>query len=428
MSVPRLRFKENDGKNFPEWEAFFMHALGEFKNGINKSKEDFGHGVPFVNLMDVFGKPTFENENLGLVNAKENEVSNYNLLSGDVLFIRSSVKPEGVGETSVILEDLKNTVYSGFLIRFREKKQSIYLLYKKYCFSNRSFRNQILSVCTTSANTNINQDSLNNLTVNLPCKEEQTKIANFLTAVDEKITQLTQKCDLLAQYKKGVMQQIFSQELRFKDDDGRDYPAWVEKVMGDVFTFIQTNSFSRELLNYEDGLVKNIHYGDIHTKFKSNFKIDNEKVPFVNPTVDLSKIPESCYCKEGDLVIADASEDYADVGKAIEISSLQNQKLLSGLHTYIARDLSKQMALGFSGYLMQTESVRLQIKILATGVSVLGISKGSLAKVKLKVPSKPEQTKIANFLTAIDNKINNAQVQLAAIKQYKQGLLQQMFV
>ena len=214
--------------------------------------------------------------------------------------------------------------------------------------------------------------------------------------------------------------------LRFKDDGG-DFPDWEEKTMGDIFTFIQTNSFSRELLSYETGIVKNIHYGDIHTKFKSNFKIENENVPFIKPNVDLSKISTDCYCKEGDLVIADASEDYADVGKAIEIISLGNQKLLSGLHTYIARDLSKQMSLGFSGYLMQTGNVRLQIKTLATGVSVLGISKGNLTKVKLNIPTKPEQTKIANFLTAVDEKISHLTQKHGLLTQYKKGVMQQIF-
>jgi type I restriction enzyme S subunit len=166
----------------------------------------------------------------------------------------------------------------------------------------------------------------------------------------------------------------------------------------------------------------------IHTKFKTNFKIEDEVVPFINPSVDITRILDECYCKVGDLVIADASENYADIGKAIEIISLGKQKLLSGLHTYIARDTSNQLALGFSGYLMQNESVRMQIKTFATGVSVLGISKGNLAKVKLNIPSKGEQTKIATFLTSIDDKIASAQVQLAAMKQYKQGLLQQMFV
>ena len=205
----QLRFKDDDGRDFPDWELYSLSELGEFKNGINKSSEDFGHGVPFVNLMDVFGQPYFKSKSLDLVNAKPNEIAMYNLLKGDVLFIRSSVKIQGVGETSVILEDLKDTVYSGFLIRFREKSKKIDLLFKKYCFSNPSFRNQVLSVCTTSANTNINQDSLSNLTINLPSLQEQTKIANFLTTIDEKITQTQTYLETVKQYKQGLLQQMF---------------------------------------------------------------------------------------------------------------------------------------------------------------------------------------------------------------------------
>lgn len=224
------------------------------------------------------------------------------------------------------------------------------------------------------------------------------------------------------------MQQIFSQAIRFKDDNGKAYPDWEEKKLGEVVTFYQTNSYSRSLLNYNKGTVKNIHYGDIHTKFNSLFDIKIEKVPFINNDIDLSKLPEEQFCKEGDLIIADASEDYKDIGKAIEIINLDKQKLIAGLHTYIARDKDHKTASGFKGYLFQSEHLRLQMMKMATGISVLGISKGNLAKLEIGLPNFEEQQKIANFLSTIDTKINLVNTQLQQTRQFKKGLLQQMFV
>lgn len=273
-----------------------------------------------------------------------------------------------------------------------------------------------------------NNQIVENFIIHLPLFSEQHKIANFFSTVDNRIQQLNKKKALLEQYKKGVMQQIFNQKIRFKQEDGNDYPDWEEKLLGEVVTFHSTNSHSRSLLNYSEGTVKNIHYGDIHTKFKSNFNIVNENVPFINPEINLSKIPAESYCKKGDLVIADASEDYKDIGKAIEIINLDNQTLVAGLHTYIARDISREMAVGFKGYLFQTARIRNQIQKMATGISVLGISKTNLVKIDLAVPCFEEQEKIANFLTAIDRKIELVGRQLNKTQEFKKGLLQQMFV
>ncbi len=212
-------------------------------------------------------------------------------------------------------------------------------------------------------------------------------------------------------------------KLRFREFSGE----WEEKYFGDIYSFLQTNSFSRALLNYEDGDVKNIHYGDIHTKFKSNFYIQDETVPYINQDIDLSKIKEENYCKEKDLVIADASEDYKDIGKAIELIDLNNEKLLAGLHTYIARDDKDKMALGFSGYFMQTHNVRVQMMKMATGISVLGISKGNLNKLELTIPQKQEQEKIASFLSSIDKKINQLSKKDELLQNYKKAMMQKIF-
>ena len=272
----------------------------------------------------------------------------------------------------------------------------------------------------------LNTTSIYNIDISIPSKEEQNKIASFLSVVDEKISQLTQKLELLSQYKQGMMQKLFSQQLRFKADDGSEFGEWEEVKFSGIFNFHQTNSYSRALLA-EYGEIMNIHYGDIHTKFSMLFDVNKESVPFLNDEVDTSKIAKEQFLKVGDLVIADASEDYKDIGKSIEVISLNNQKVVAGLHTYIARPV-KPFALGFCGYMMQTFPVREQIKKLATGISVLGISKTNLGKVELKVPSLEEQTKIANFLSAIDQKIEVVVQQIEQAKQWKKGLLQQMFV
>ena len=210
-------------------------------------------------------------------------------------------------------------------------------------------------------------------------------------------------------------------KLRFKEFDG----DWGKKKFSEQFNFHNTNSYSRALLA-DQGEIMNIHYGDIHTKFSMLFDVKEEAVPFLSGEVDTNKIAENQFLQVGDLVIADASEDYKDIGKAIEVINLDNQKVVAGLHTYIARPVER-CAIGFNGYLMQTFEVREQIKKLATGISVLGISKTNLGKVELKIPCLAEQTKIASFLSAVDEKISQLSQKLHLLGQYKQGMMQKLF-
>ena len=159
-------------------------------------------------------------------------------------------------------------------------------------------------------------------------------------------------------------------KLRFPEF--RDAEAWKNEPFGEVYSFKVTNSFSRDKLNYKNGSVKNIHYGDIHTKFSTLFDIENENVPFVNPSESIEKITLESYCIEGDMIFADASEDLEDVGKSIEIVHLNNEKLVSGLHTLLARPKEKKIIVGFGGYLFKSNRIRTQIKKEAQGAKVLG--------------------------------------------------------
>lgn len=212
-------------------------------------------------------------------------------------------------------------------------------------------------------------------------------------------------------------------KLRFPDFKSE----WKQKKYGEVFSFRTTNSFSRENLNYDNGEIKNIHYGDIHTKFSTLFDVTKELVPFINSEIELKRISEDSYCKEGDLIIADASEDYEDVGKCIEIVNLNGEKVLAGLHTILARPDLFKMSTGFNGYLMMSESIRLQIKIAAQGSKVLSISSKRLADMNIVVPETVEQKHIASFFTFLDKKISELKEKKNLLEQYKKGVMQKIF-
>jgi type I restriction enzyme S subunit len=368
-------------------------------------------------------------EHLGRSYAGES-VHNYHIVEvGDIVYTKSPLKenPFGIIKINKSKAGIVSTLYAVYKVN-RGTADGNFL---DFYFSLNANTNRYLRPLVKKGSKNdmkVNNAYVLNDPIFVPQREEQKKIVEFLTAVEKKILQISRKKALLEQYKKGIMQQLFSQQIRFKDDDGTGYPNWMEKKLSEILTFFPTNSYSRSFLNYENGEVKNIHYGDVHTKFKTNFDIKKENVPFLNSEIEAGKIPFENYLKEGDLIIADASEDYKDVGKSIEVINLDNQRVVAGLHTYIGRDLNGLTYLGFKGYMMQNHEVRLQIMKMATGSSVLGITKGNLGKIKINIPSLKEQKKFVEFLTAIDVKINFIATQLKETQLFKKGLLQQMFV
>ncbi|WP_204305483.1 restriction endonuclease subunit S, partial [Enterobacter ludwigii] len=195
--------------------------------------------------------------------ATDEQISNYKVIQGDILFQRSSETREEVGQANVYT-DSKIVLFGGFVIRARPviKINSIFFNFQ---LKTDALRKDITQRSGGSTRYNIGQDSLGEVTAFLPEIDEQTKIADFLSSIDEKITLLNKQCNLLGQYKKGMMQKIFSQEVRFKDKNGNVYSEWKIKPFKELYKLLITNSLSRAELNYESGNIKNIHYGDIHT-------------------------------------------------------------------------------------------------------------------------------------------------------------------
>jgi type I restriction enzyme S subunit len=405
--IPELRFPDfND-----TWQTHRLKELGTFKNGINKGKEDFGFGYKFINLLDVFGKQTVNSKlNLSLVNASASEIRQYNLIKGDVLFIRSSVKREGVGETVVVDEDLQDTVYSGFLIRFRDNGK-LDNLFKGYCFRTIPFRTRLISFSTTSANTNINQESLNQLEVVVPTIKEQQKIADFLSVVDERIRLLQEKKSALEQFKKGVMQKLLPKagqtnpELRFKDDNGNDFPDWEIKRFAEIAEFYSGGTPSVGRKDYYGGEIPFIRSGEISTHETELFLTSK------GLTNSSAKIAE-----KGDLLMA----IYGATSGEVAISKIKgaiNQAIIC-----IRGAFNQVYVLNWLKY----EKDRLLNIYLQGGQG--NLSTQIVKSYELPFPSVLEQQKIANFLTEIDTSSTQVKDQIEKTQTFKKGLLQKMFV
>ena len=403
MSVPKLRFKEFDGA----WSETLFQDLFIFKNGVNASKEQYGSGIKFINVLDIINNPngiTYDSI-IGSVNITSKEIDKNLVKYGDVLFQRSSETREEVGQSNVYLGK-DPVVFGGFVIRGSAQKEYD-PIFMNGLLKTDSLRDQITQLSGGSTRFNIGQDSLNKVSAYLPLKEEQTKIASFLSAVDEKISQLTQKHELLSQYKQGMMQKLFSQQIRFKADDGGEFGEWEETYL---HTFLCESLIKGSKGNkakkltvklWGKGVIpKNEAFqGSENTQYykRSAGQLIYGKLDFLNCAFGL--IPE----------YLDGFESTIDA-PAFDIDN----KIV---HPYflINRFLQKDF------YQKNGEEADGSRKAKRINQSVF-------LAMQIGLPSLEEQTKIANFLSAIDQKIEVVAQQIEQAKTWKKGLLQQMFV
>ena len=237
----------------------------------------------------------------------------------------------------------------------------------------------------------INSTDLSKIKLNLPTKPEQQKIAAFLTAVDNKIEQLSKKQELLGEYKKGLMQQIFSQAIRFKADDGSDFPDWEERKLGDVGKVYQPKTISQT---------------DLTTKGFDVYGANGIIGKYSEYNHEFEQIAVTCRGNTCGTVNFTKPKSWI-TGNAMVVN-VDDSKVVN--KTFIYYQLSHT-----------------NLTYLITGSGQPQIT-GDIKTHKVKIPSLPEQTKIANFLSSIDNKIEQVGKQLDESKQFKKALLQQMFV
>ena len=212
---------------------------------------------------------------------------------------------------------------------------------------------------------------------------------------------------------------------RMKHTDIGDIPAdWKLQTFEETFRVLPNNTLSRENLNNKGGAVRNIHYGDILTKFPEVLKCNEEDIPYLN---DLSLITANTQLlQDGDVVIADTAEDDT-VGKTIEVQNLGNGKLVAGLHTIPCRVKKGDFAPGWLGYYMNSNIYHDQIIPFITGIKVSSISKGAIAETIILIPPVEEQKRIIETLFQIDKLITQEKIVLGKIIDFKAGCLSKMF-
>lgn len=421
-------YKQTEVGVIPEdWDAFTLGDVGTFKNGINKGADDFGYGYPFVNLMDVFGKPTISREShLGLINSTDLDKKEYSLIRGDVLFIRSSVKPTGVGLTTVLLNDLNKTVYSGFLIRFRSSRE-LELAFKIYCFYEEGFRKRIIAGSTVSANTNINQDVLKAIPLAIPrMLEEQTAIANALSDVDALLDSLEALIAKKQAIKTATMQQLLTGRTRLpqfalnadgskkgsKSSELGEIPEdWNLNTLNQLATIKSGGTPSTAINDYWDGNINWCTPTDI-TALRGKKYLSNTSRKITEQGVASSAaeiLPSGAVIMTSRATIGECA--------IAAVPMATNQ----GFKNFLCGDNSDNE---FLYYLLSNLTDR--FISLCSGSTFLEISTTQVRSFNVAVPPKLEQTAIATILSDMDEELQALEQQLSKTRQLKQGMMQQL--
>ena len=199
---------------------------------------------------------------------------------------------------------------------------------------------------------------------------------------------------------------------------------WKKMKVSELLDFYSTNSLSWEQLDYNNGKIKNLHYGLIHKGVPTMVDVVCDSLPYIKE----ESMPKSfTLFKEGDVAFADASEDTNDVAKAIEVVNCDNQQIVSGLHTIHGRDNYEQTIIGYKGYAFASDSFHKQIRRIAQGTKVFSISARNFDEVYIGIPSKEEQTKIAKLLIAIDKRIATQNKIIEDLKKLKSAIIDQLY-
>ncbi|MFN9340033.1 MAG: restriction endonuclease subunit S [Candidatus Kapaibacterium sp.] len=393
---PSIRFPEFKG----EWEK---KKLGEVSDnimyGMNSAAIPFDGENKYLRITDI-DESSREFNPKPLVSPHGEIEEKYKLKYGDIVFTRTGAS---VGKTYLYNPKDGNLLFAGFLIKFSVTKGNPYFIFSQTL--KEEYNKWVVKMSMRSGQPGLNAEECKDLVISFPTLPEQKKIANFLTAVDEKIQSLKKKKALLEQYKKGIMQKIFSQELRFKDDNGKKFPKWEKKKLGEVLEMVVDNRGKTPPV--EKGGIPLLEVNSIGSK-DVNYKAVSK---FVNQETFKKWFRK--YLKPGDVL-------FSTVGNTALCSYYDGKYKAVIAQNIVGFRFNEQMGL-FMYYLLTEENNYKKMKSIEMGAVQPSIKVSQLTELFFEIPRLLEQTKIANFLSAIDEKINQTETQIQQMQEWKTG-------
>ena len=401
MAVPKLRFKEFDG----DWTTSSLKALCKINQGLQIAIED--RFLEDGNNRYFYITNEFLKEGSKKAYFIENPPKAVICDESDILMTRT-------GNTGQVVTDVKGAFHNNFFkIDFDRSiiNKNFFIEFLK----KDTTQHLILKYAGASTIPDLNHSDFYRIVMPITTIEEQTKIASFLSAVDEKISQLTQKHALLSQYKQGMMQKLFSQQISFKADDGSEFGEWEETTIGKITSTISTGATPSTLKEeYWNGNIKWMSSGELNHRHVHDVEKTITELGFKSSSTKI--LPKHC------VLIGLAGQGKTRGTVAINYIELSTNQSIAAIHP-------NPKVFDYRFIFFNLDMRYQELRALSTGDGGRGGLNLQIIKgVEIHLPCLEEQTKIANFLSSIDQKIEVVAQQIEQAKTWKKGLLQQMFV
>ena len=394
IKAPNLRFPEFQG----EWEECTLEDVMKFSTTrVSSSELNEDNYVSTENMLQDFQ---------GIQEAKSvpEDVNVISFSCGDILI--SNIRP--------YLKKVWKATFNGgcssdvFVLQANDNIESDYL---HYVVANDKFINFVMSGAKGVKMPRGDKNQMKKYPLSLPQIQEQKKIGKMLSLLDERIATQNKIIDKLQSLIKGL------------EDNLLDNPLWEKTYLRSFMQFFSTNSLSWEQLSYDEGEIRNLHYGLIHG-FQTR-GINSASLPMIKNEA----VPKQyTLCQVGDVAFADASEDTGEIAKSVEFVDTIEGDTICGLHTIHGRDIKNRTVVGFKGFAFNSRYFHNQIKRLAQGTKVFSITANNLSSCYVYLPDLETQKAIVNLLKTYEAKLLVSKRLLEHYEKQKQYLLRQMFI